>query len=271
MGDAVHIVRGTCPRHGPVLVRAIAGVRPKCPDCDAARKPLERVTPYGGSDWDAARTTSELRACDDAFRREWSPRRHRLAFCALARLYYAQAREYWLWQAVEAGEQWADAGTPPAGANDIFLRLGGPTRTDWKPGEWTWLAVQCVSGAHEEEREEYDWYGYAGGMSTYRYPDPDFSLSTATEAALEPAPAIVHRELVPNPFVPLAWKPEWFTSTVGEMATHIYDNRDFGAMPILADALQEAGCEDAQILNHCRANRPHARGCWVLDAVLGKP
>jgi hypothetical protein len=41
-------------------------------------------------------------------------------------------------------------------------------------------------------------------------------------------------------------------------------------MPILADALQDAGCADAQVLDHCRANRPHARGCRVLDAGLGK-
>jgi hypothetical protein len=273
MSDAVHIVRGTCPEHGPVLLRSVAGIRPKCPKCFSygrdTRKPLANLEPYGASDWEAARTTPELRACDDAFRRNWSPRRHRLAFCALARLYFAQSRQYWLWKAVEVGEQWADTGTPPEGANDIFLRFGGPTRTDWKPGEWTWLAVQCVSGAHEEEREgfdgEYDW-----GWHMYRYPDAVFSLSAGTEAALQPAPAIVHRELVPNPFVPLAWKPEWFTSTVREMAEYIYASREFSAMPILADALQEAGCEDAQVLTHCRANRPHARGCWVLDAILGK-
>jgi hypothetical protein len=54
------------------------------------------------------------------------------------------------------------------------------------------------------------------------------------------------------------------------MAEYIYASREFSAMPILADALQEAGCEDAQVLTHCRANRPHARGCWVLDAILGK-
>ena len=79
-----------------------------------------------------------------------------------------------------------------------------------------------------------------------------------------------YRELFPNPFVPLAWKPEWFTSTVRDVAAHVYDARDFAAMPILADALQDAGCDDEQVLSHCRATKPHARGCWVVDAILGK-
>jgi hypothetical protein len=50
----------------------------------------------------------------------------------------------------------------------------------------------------------------------------------------------------------------------------MYDTRDFSGMPILADALQEAGCDDADIQDHCRGNRPHVRGCWVVDQLLGK-
>jgi hypothetical protein len=50
----------------------------------------------------------------------------------------------------------------------------------------------------------------------------------------------------------------------------MYDSRDFSPMPILADALEDAGCDSADILNHCRAETPHVRGCWVVDQVLGK-
>ncbi|MBA4188070.1 MAG: hypothetical protein C0467_08625 [Planctomycetaceae bacterium] len=64
--------------------------------------------------------------------------------------------------------------------------------------------------------------------------------------------------------------PEWRTDTVVSLAKHIYESRDFGAMPILADALQDAGCEQADILTHCRGNGPHVRGCWVVDLVLEK-
>jgi hypothetical protein len=50
----------------------------------------------------------------------------------------------------------------------------------------------------------------------------------------------------------------------------MYDSRDFAAMPILADALQDAGCDHADILAHCRGDGPHVRGCWVVDLALGK-
>ena len=72
-----------------------------------------------------------------------------------------------------------------------------------------------------------------------------------------------------NPFRPVAFNPAWRTDTAVALARTMYDSREFGAMPILADALQDAGCEDEQVLNHCRAaNQVHVRGCWVCDLVL---
>jgi hypothetical protein len=52
----------------------------------------------------------------------------------------------------------------------------------------------------------------------------------------------------------------------------MYDSRDFSAMPILADALQDAGCDNTDILSHCRVEGwEHVRGCWVIDLLLGRP
>ncbi|WP_246523617.1 hypothetical protein [Gemmata palustris] len=73
-----------------------------------------------------------------------------------------------------------------------------------------------------------------------------------------------------NPFRPAVANPAWFTSTVLALATGIYEDRAFDRLPILADALQDAGCENADILNHCRSDGPHVRGCWVIDLLLGK-
>jgi hypothetical protein len=82
------------------------------------------------------------------------------------------------------------------------------------------------------------------------------------------AQAALVRCIFGNPFRPVAFDPAWRTDTAVVLARQMYDSRDFGAMPILADALQDAGCEDEQVLNHCREPGPHARGCWVCDAVL---
>jgi hypothetical protein len=65
-------------------------------------------------------------------------------------------------------------------------------------------------------------------------------------------------------------KKAWRTDTAMSLARTTYEARDFSAMPILADALQDAGCDSDDVLNHCRRDGPHIRGCWVVDLVLGK-
>jgi hypothetical protein len=60
----------------------------------------------------------------------------------------------------------------------------------------------------------------------------------------------------------------WRTPTVLALAKHVDESGDFSIMPILADALQDAGCEDEQLLGHCRGPGPHARGCWAVDLLL---
>jgi hypothetical protein len=78
------------------------------------------------------------------------------------------------------------------------------------------------------------------------------------------------RELVGNPSHPVSFSLEWRTDTAVTLARQMYQSGDFSAMPILADALQDAGCNSAEILDHCRGPGPHVRGCWVVDLVLGK-
>lgn len=81
------------------------------------------------------------------------------------------------------------------------------------------------------------------------------------------------RDIFDNPFRPVTINPAWLTwndGTVQKVAQAIYDERAFDRMPILADALEEAGCENAAILTHCRQQGEHVRGCWVVDLLLGK-
>ena len=77
-----------------------------------------------------------------------------------------------------------------------------------------------------------------------------------------------------NPFrTPPSVLPSWLAwndGAVRKMAQVIYDDRAFDRLPILADALEDAGCDNADILAHCRGPGPHVRGCWVVDLLLGK-
>jgi hypothetical protein len=81
------------------------------------------------------------------------------------------------------------------------------------------------------------------------------------------------RDVVGNPFRPVTLDPAWLTwngGTVPRIAEGIYEKRAFDRMAILADALEEAGCTDADILGHCRGPGDHVRGCWLVDALLSK-
>jgi hypothetical protein len=88
------------------------------------------------------------------------------------------------------------------------------------------------------------------------------------------AQCILIRDIFGNPFRPQpsidSSRLSWNGGTVGKLAQAIYDDRAFDRLPILADALEEAGCTDADILNHCRQPGEHVRGCWVVDLLLGK-
>jgi hypothetical protein len=78
------------------------------------------------------------------------------------------------------------------------------------------------------------------------------------------------RDIFGNPFRPVTLNPSWRTPTVKQLAEAIYKERAFERMPILADALEDAGCDNADILSHCRGGGEHVRGCWVVDLVLGR-
>jgi hypothetical protein len=81
------------------------------------------------------------------------------------------------------------------------------------------------------------------------------------------------RCILGDPFRPLTADPHWLAwndATIAKIAHVIYDERAFDHLPLLADALEEAGCTNADLLNHCRQPGEHVRGCWVVDLLLGK-
>jgi hypothetical protein len=89
------------------------------------------------------------------------------------------------------------------------------------------------------------------------------------------------RDIFGNPFRPSPSVPPavlaWSDGTVPRLARALYDERplpgdtlDAGRLAILGDALLDAGCEDEELIGHCRSEGPHCRGCWGVDLILGK-
>lgn len=78
------------------------------------------------------------------------------------------------------------------------------------------------------------------------------------------------REVLGETGTPDRLAPEWLTADVVALAHGIYTDQDFDRLPILADALQDAGCDDESVLWHCRRPGGHVRGCWVIDLATGR-
>jgi hypothetical protein len=104
----------------------------------------------------------------------------------------------------------------------------------------------------------------------------DVSMARAHEIARKGLPrarAVVCgwvRDIAGNLVRPVHFDARWRTADVTGLAWSAYDDRAFDRLPLLADALMDAGCADADILAHCRSAGPHVRGCWVVDLALGK-
>jgi hypothetical protein len=171
-------------------------------------------------------------------------------------------------------------------ARDAFNAVSGSLGGEWAPSARSnprFHAAEVVRRA-TEERESFTAQGYAisgiGATSWGAIVAAGLSISgdennSADEEAASQAEAQrqirLLREIFGNPFRPVTFEPLWRTSTVLTLAQGIYDERAFDRMLILADALQDAGCDSDDLLNHLRdATAPHVRGCWALDLVLGK-
>jgi hypothetical protein len=92
--------------------------------------------------------------------------------------------------------------------------------------------------------------------------DPAWCAERKAQAAL------VH-DVFANPFRPITLSPAWCSETVLLLARTAYAGA-FDALPVLADALEEAGCTSGDVLAHCRRPGLHVRGCWVVDLLLGQ-
>jgi hypothetical protein len=145
------------------------------------------------------------------------------------------------------------------------------------------LSVEDVRAAHRAHLQAHVAYATERGKRVAR--TRRFQFSACALAAADPdgcrLVAVSGRDVVPvaaallrdvfgHRLEPAGAPGPWRTADVIGLARGIYDERAFDRLPLLADALMDAGCADEAILAHCRTGGPHVRGCWVVDLVLGR-
>jgi hypothetical protein len=183
----------------------------------------------------------------------------RLFACACCRLAWDQLTDARSRAAVEVGERFADGLATQdelTRAHQAALAVLEPLGT--APPETPAGAAEAAASPLPSAAAVLSAWGYSVGHRR--------SPEGARLAALL-------RDLLGNPFRPRNLDPTWLAwngGCVAKLARRIYDERDFAALPVLADALEEAGCADADILRHCREPGPHVRGCWVVDLLRRK-
>jgi hypothetical protein len=174
--------------------------------------------------------------------------------------------------ALEVSEAYADGLTSNevltearSQADVAYESLRPHHNTQWNAVRLAALSVRCATGTESDMRMQVDMIDIALGA-----PRPPSDSMPPEIRAANVANAELVRDVFGNPFRPLTFDAACRTSTVVALASQMYESRDFGAMPILGDALQDAGCDNEEILNHCRREGPHVRGCWVVDLILSK-
>ncbi len=207
----------------------------------------------------------------DHLRGRVSERKFWLFACACCRLLWHRFSDWRIRRVVEAAELFAegrDAGEHLAAAR-AAVRVTGKVGVagfaqllnEASPGFTA--AWRCLDGV----------YLLTANIPIRPYIRPNLrSSEVAGWAPLREKLVLLVHDIAGNPFRPIAADPVWLSANDGaavKIAQEIDENRLFERMPILGDALEDAGCTEEGLLLHCRGAGPHARGCFVLDLVLG--
>jgi hypothetical protein len=154
-----------------------------------------------------------------------------------------------------------------------------------KPDEYWDLKADYSQAANVAQAVNHLWSGeaaedaarFAATATAYDagpYESPTWEAAYQAERRIQ---SDILRDIFGNPFCPVSLNPSWQTPTVSSLAHAAYDNRllpsgelEAARLAILADALEDAGCPEAAILDHLRSAGPHVRGCWCVDLCLGR-
>ncbi len=210
-----------------------------------------------------------------------SQRKQRLFGCACCRRIWHLLTDQRSRRAVESAERWADGLVSaeelwPICADAHAAEREAPTNQHRSAA----TAATCIvadSWDVTTDTSGDEAASYAADAVGWEMSSVATSSSNTWGAAQEPGYAAECAEqsrllrcIVGNPFRPVTLNPSWLTLTVQSLARSIFNERSFGSIRILADALEEAGCHNTDILDHCRQDGEHVLGCWVVDLILSK-
>ncbi len=230
------------------------------------------------------------RMLDYLFAQQVRPRKLRLLACACCRLYWSSFTDPRIQQAVIASERFAEQDNRPRPRSRRRRALNRAPLA-----EAAQQAMRAVAEALHFEASAYNAVLQATAEDIRETVRPTLAAlqqMARWEAAYECVPGMdepavvaeamqaeqsaqcaVIRELWGNPFrfLPFeeGWR-RWNDGTLVKLAQAIYDDRNWLDLPVLADALMDAGCSDERLLGHFRATQGHSLGCWALDVVLGR-
>ena len=225
------------------------------------------------ADWLKERQHSQamwetLRARTKVTRTKAGKRKLRLFGCGCCRLIWEHLQDRRLRTAVEVAERFADGQADKlklAAAFRSVLELSyGSYSPDTPENRATTAGLMALSTTSP--------HAHAATSNMTAVPLP-LAGHKVGERAGDGVLCDLFRCVFGNPFRPVRCERSWLAwndGTLRQMAQAIYVERAFDRLPVLADALEDAGCDNAEILDHCRAGGIHVRGCWAIDLLLGK-
>src|SRR5262249_48560130 len=184
------------------------------------------------------------------------PRKRRLFACGCCRQIWHRVKSRLCKKAVEISEKFADG---EATEKELVNAGGLAAEVHLKNGGYLFGA--CTSASYDEEipppfsppnHQVFDAAIAAG-----------FALANNGDAM-----AGILKDVFGNPFKPIRVSPQLLAPNITALARRIYKARDFQKLPALSEILEKAGCEQVEILDHCRKTAVHVRGCWVVDLFL---
>jgi hypothetical protein len=184
-----------------------------------------------------------------------SDRKKRLFVCSFCRAIPGLLEPDPVHAAIAVAERYAEQ---EVGVDQVYLTRAR-TRASWRE-------VSAMIAANQRDRYTFVSQATVVPMAHRLWSFWDFRDDEELHAIGAP----IVRDVFGNPFRPVTMDRRWLTSTVIDLARVIYDEQLFERLPILSDALLDAGCDNEDMIDHCRTEAGHVKGCWLLDLLLGR-